>query len=188
MQNKSTYFTISISIVTLIIWIWIWYFFTPEYKLSMYNKNEMNLWVADRWIDLRYLNAMIAHHRWAMLLADQAKENAQKSEIKNLAWDILKGEPKLIDELYWWKRDWYNDIRTVRDPYPTKLWWSDEKFELRFLNALIAHHENWIEMTKEIRTKSSKKEVLDNADAVEQFLTTTLEMLKKWRSEWYWVN
>jgi hypothetical protein len=36
--------------------------------------------------------------------------------------------------------------------------------------------------------KSSRKEVLDNADAVENFLKTTLVALKEWRKAWYNVN
>jgi uncharacterized protein (DUF305 family) len=58
-------------------------------------------------------------------------------------------------------------------------------FDLRFLNALIAHHENGIVMTQEVRAKSSRAEVLDNADAVEAFLKKTGVMLREWRKAWY---
>jgi hypothetical protein len=40
-------------------------------------------------------------------------------------------------------------------------------------------------MTKEIRLKSSRNAVLDNADAVEAFLGGGLVMLRNWRGEWY---
>jgi hypothetical protein len=151
-----------------------------------YEKN-MDLGAADRLVDLRYINAMIAHHRAAMLLAESAGVSGRE-EVRALSREILTNEPKLIAELYGWKKDWYRDSRAVSDPAGINLGAVDTKFDLRFLNALIAHHKAGIAMTKEIRSKSSRSEVLDNADAVEQFLITTLAGLESWRNEWYGVQ
>ncbi len=176
----------SLLIVGLMTGVGIGYFLTPQYQETMY-RASMDLGPADRLVDLRYVNAMIAHHRGALLLAEQAKQS-QRQEIVLLANAIQKDEPKLIDELYEWKRAWYRDTRRVRDPLPVHIGNYDQTLDLRFLNALIAHHEAGIVMTKEIRSKSSRKEVLDNADAVENFLKTTLVTLKEWRTSWYNVN
>ncbi len=176
---------ISLMIVCAIIGSAVGYYLTPEYRLAMYDKNPMTLGTADRWIDQRYLNAMIAHHRGAMLLAEQAKGESNRPEIQELAEKILKDEPVAIAELYTWKKSWYNDTRTVKDPAPIRLGRADASFDLRFLNALIAHHDAGLLMTREIKTKSSRPEVIDNANAVETFLTTTLKILQEWRSEWY---
>jgi uncharacterized protein (DUF305 family) len=160
------------------------YAFTSEYRLSMYEKTTMDLGRPDRTLDLRYVNAMIAHHRGAMLVAEQAKKS-ERTEVKNLAEAILKDEPKAIAELYAWKKDWYGDERSVKDPLVPKLGSYDKTFDLRFLNAVIAHHENGVAMTGDVRLKSSRSAVLDNADAVEAFLKGGIVMLSKWRSEWY---
>lgn len=151
----------------------------------MYEKNNMSLGQADRTFDLRYINAMIAHHRGAMLLAEQLSKNTSRPEMKTLAQNILADEPKAIDELYTWKKDWYGDTKTVRDPIVANLGPADEKFDLRFLNAIIAHHEAGIVMTKETREKSSRAEILNNADAVEAFLINGITTLKGIRSSWY---
>jgi uncharacterized protein (DUF305 family) len=145
----------------------------------------MDLGRADRGLDLRYINAMIAHHRGAMLLAEQAQPLTQKKEIQDLAADILKNEPPAIQELYDWKKSWYGDTKKVKDPIVAKLGDYDKTYELRFLNALIAHHEDGLKMTREVRTKSSRMEILNNADAVDTFFVTTLEIFKGWRKEWY---
>jgi uncharacterized protein (DUF305 family) len=145
----------------------------------------MSLGQADRTFDLRYINAMIAHHRGAMLLAEQLSKNTSRPEMKTLAQNILADEPKAIDELYTWKKDWYGDTKTVRDPIVANLGPADEKFDLRFLNAIIAHHEAGIVMTKETREKSSRAEILNNADAVEAFLINGITTLKGIRSSWY---
>ncbi len=177
---------VSLLVVGLIVGAGIGYYLTPEYQETMYTKS-MDLGTADRLVDLRYLNAMTAHHRGALLLAKQA-EQSQRAEIRDLAAAIQRDEPRLIDELYAWKKQWYRDTRRVRDPLPAQLGTYDEKLDLRFLNALIAHHEEGIRMTQEVRAKSSRTEVLDNADAVETFLKTTLVTLKDWRRTWYSVN
>ncbi len=179
---------VSLMVVTGIVGLAGGYYVSPTYQQTMYVKEEMGLGQADRFIDLRYINKMAAHHTGAMLLASQVENASQRKEIKTLAAGIKEGEPKLINELYQWKRDWYNDTRKVADPIVAKLGSTDEKLDLRFLNALIAHHEAGIEMTQEVRRKSSRKEILNNADAVESFLSTTLVTLKDWRTQWYNIN
>lgn len=187
MSKTSLPLAVALMLIAGLIGLGIGYFFTPEYQLSMYEKNGMNLGRADRGLDLRYINAMIAHHRGAILLAAQA-EKSERPEIVALAKEIQKGEPVLIQELYAWKKAWYGDVRPVRDPVGPKLGSVDKTFDLRFLNALIAHHEAGIVMTEDVRQKSSRSAVLDNADAVEAFLTGSAEQLRAWRAEWYSVK
>lgn len=185
MKQVSSFTLAGFVTVALIIGMGFGYYLSPEYRLSMYEKDSMDLGPADRQVDLRYINAMIAHHRAAMLLAEQAAKQSARTEMKSLASEIAANEPKLIEELYGWKEAWYEDERKVKDPQVAVLGTSEEKFDLRFLNALIAHHDAGILMTEEIRSKSSRNEVLDNADAVENFLRTTREALKGLRKEWY---
>jgi uncharacterized protein (DUF305 family) len=90
----------------------------------------------------------------------------------------LKDEPAAIDELYAFRRALVqrhshsprSDCCSVRCTY-------DDKYDLRFLNALIAHHEMGLDMTSEkSASKSSRTEVLNNADAVDTFLKNTLQI------------
>lgn len=184
MNKISTYLSVSLIVIGFIIGIGIGYSFTPQYSLSMYDKSGMDLGRPDKWVDLRYINEMIRHHRGAILVAEQA-EISQRPEIENLAKEIQKNEPALIEELYEWKKNWYRDTKKVTDPIVPNLGTYNDTFDLRFLNAVIAHHENGIEMTKDIRVKSSRSEILDNANAVEKFLTDSGDMLKEWRKNWY---
>ncbi|NTV01526.1 MAG: DUF305 domain-containing protein [Chlorobiaceae bacterium] len=187
MQKITLSLAVSLMIVSAVAGIGVGYWLTPQYSLSMYDKNVMDLGQPDKWIDLRYIDAMIAHHRGAMLLAEQARQS-RNTEIEGLAASILKDEPPNIDELYRWKKEWYGDTRSVRDPLVPRLGAYDRTFDLRFLNALIAHHRNGILMTREIRLKSSRPEVLDNADKVEQFLSGGVAMLRDWRKTWYNIS
>jgi uncharacterized protein (DUF305 family) len=177
--------SIAFILIALVIGMGIGFASSPPYPATMESEQAMGLGTSDRWVDLRYINAMIRHHRGAMLLAEVAKKESKRPEIHGLSIAILENEPKLIDELYSWKRAWYNDSRRVTDPTIPNLATYDEKFDLRLLNALIAHHEAGIAMTSEIRMKSSNKDVLNNADAVELFLTDSTATLKNWRAAWY---
>ncbi|MEO6508696.1 MAG: DUF305 domain-containing protein [Patescibacteria group bacterium] len=188
MNKLSFQLTLSLMIVSLIVGLAAGYYISPSYQQTMYIKDDMGLGQADRFVDLRYINQMAAHHRGAILLADQIALKTKRTEIKELSVAIQTGEPKLIEELYGWKKDWYKDNRKVADPIVANLGPSDEKVDLRFLNALIAHHEAGIKMTQEIRSKSSRKEVLENADAVEAFLSGSITTLKEWRKQWFKVN
>lgn len=188
MNKFNPYLITSLLIVVFVLGLMGGYYVSPAYKMTMYENDMMGLGQADRFVDLRYLNAMAQHHRAAMLLVQQVDGRANKSEINNLAKEILANEPKLIEELYDWKKSWYNDGRKVSDPKVVNLGQVDESFELRFLNALIAHHIEGIKMTQEIRLKSSRVEVIDNANAVEDFLSTTLITLKTFRKEWYGIE
>lgn len=184
MNKISTYLAVSLIVISFVIGIGAGYSFTPQYSLSMYDKNSMDLGRVDKWVDLRYIDAMITHHRGAILVAQQA-EKSNRPEVQNLAKEIQKNEPLLIDELYTWKKNWYGDTKKVADPVVPNLGSYNDTFDLRFLNAVIAHHENGIVMTEDIRVKSSRNEILDNANAVEKFLTESGTMLKEWRKSWY---
>jgi uncharacterized protein (DUF305 family) len=181
----SIYLTLGLIIVASLLGMVFGYYLTPEYKLSMYEKESMDLGRADKTFDLRYINAMISHHRGAMLLAKQLEKNTTHPEMKALAEMILSEEPKAIAELYQWKKDWYGDEKKVKDPIVANLGPTDEKFDLRFLNAMITHHQDGIVMTKETSQKSTRLEILNNADAVETFLKNGIETLKGLRKTWY---
>lgn len=184
-MKVSIYLTLGFVVVGIILGIGFGYYLTSEYKVSMFNDDSMSLGEADRTFDLRYINAMISHHRGAMLLAEQLGANTTRPEMKALSQNILNDEPKAIAELYSWKKDWYGDTKSVNDPTVANLGPTGDNFDLRFLNAIIAHHESGIIMTKEARLKSSRALVLDNADAVEAFLLNGLEALKGLRANWY---
>jgi len=184
----SVYLTSGLVIVGIILGLSFGYYLTPEYTVSMYEKNSMTLGRADRTFDLRYINAMIAHHRGAMLLAEQLGKNTTRPELQSLSKAILSDEPAAIAELYAWKKSWYNDTKSVKDPIVANLGPAGETFDLRFLNAIIAHHEAGIEMTEETSKKSSRAEILDNANAVEKFLSNGLQTLTVLRTTWYNVQ
>lgn len=185
----SKYITISLVIIFFVLGTGLGYVVSPQYSMNQYESKQMvDLGKADKYVDLRYINAMIAHHKGAMKLAEQVKNESQRQDIKDLANMILTDEPKAIAELYQWKKDWYNDTTEVASMGVPNLGTYDEKLDWRFLNALITHHESGIEMTMEIQKKSTRNEILNNANAVEDFLHKGKIKLSQMRTDWYEVK
>src|SRR3990172_6980220 len=58
-------------------------------------------------IDAHFIEQMIPHHEDAITMANLALTNAKKSEIKQLAQNIVDSQSKEIDEMKGWYKDWY---------------------------------------------------------------------------------
>lgn len=179
---------LGILIVVLCTGIGIGYWLTPEYQVqNTQMKKSHDLGVADQWVDLRYVDGMIAHHLSAIYLLEQAQQQSKRQEIKDLASAVIAADRQGINKLYAQKTEWYGNNRQVIEYTKTNLGTGDDAFDLRLLNALLIHHQQAIESAKEISTKSVRNEVLNTANEVTQALTANAEQLKLWRKAWYGI-
>ncbi len=179
--------TIGWVVVVFILGIGIGFYFTPEYaQMNAAKRSSMvELGMADKYFDLRYVNNMIAHHLAAIDMAKQAQEKSSRPEIKELAQIIITTDERGIEQLYTYKKTWYGDTKPVTRFDKTELGAADELFDLRFLNALTVHHEMAIESAKEVQTKSVRTEVLNLANDVITNLSANLKQFATWRKAWY---
>ena len=56
--------------------------------------------------DAAFIEAMIAHHRGAIDMAESARENAGHEEIKGMAEDIISTQSKEIEMMKNWQTQW----------------------------------------------------------------------------------
>lgn len=179
---------LGILLVTLLIGVAIGYWLTPEYQIqNTQMKKTHDLGVADQWVDLRYIDNMIAHHLSAIYLLEQAQQQSDRQEIKALAEAVIASDKIGIETLYAQKLDWYDNDRQVTEFNKTNLGTRDEKFDLRLINALLIHHQEAIDAAKDISSKSVRNEVLNTASEVTVSLTDNAEQLIQWRKEWYGI-
>lgn len=188
MKHISLYLALALAVVVGIVGYGFGLSQTPQYKQFMLDKSSMGLGQADALLDKRYLENMIVHHQTALDLATQVSTLTNRPEIKNLSQEIINTEPGLIAELYDFRRDWYQDESSVDSASSINLGEYDDNLDLRFLNALIFHHQDGIAMTQEVRMKSVNSQTLNNADSVENFLRKTLPVLEQMRADWYQVK
>lgn len=177
-------------IIALLVGIAIGFSVTPEYAQMKAEKQSpmMNLGKADAYVDLRFIDGMISHHLAAIYLANQAKTQSKRSEIQALADSILSVDTEGIAKLYEQKKSWFGNTKQVTQYAKVQLGSADEQFDLRFVNALIAHHEEAISVAQEMQTKSTRSDVLNLAGTVITGLTDGIETLETWRGEWYGIN
>lgn len=69
---------------------------------------NMDLGAADDQFDLRFINSMIPHHQGAVTMAQEALEKSQRSEIKNLAQEIIASQKLEVSQMEQWRKAWYN--------------------------------------------------------------------------------
>jgi len=177
----------SLIIIAFIVGMGAGYSLTPEYASTMQEKNTtmVPLGKADRFIDLRYLNGVIAHHLTAIDLARQALEKSHREEVRNLAEEIIQSDEASIKQLMIYKQSWYKDDRNIGEFEKINLGDDGKRFDLRFLNTLITHHVEAIDTAKEISTKSTRDEVLNLADEITQSLGKSKLILEQLRKDWY---
>ncbi len=182
-------FLLGIVTVTFIFGMAAGYWLTPEYqRQNVAMKGAHELGAADQWVDLRYIDGMIAHHLSAIFILEQVQQQSQRPEMKQLAQAVIAADTAGIEQLYAIKKEWYSDTRKITSFKKVNLGSADDTFDLRAVNALIAHHEEAIDKADEVSTKSVRSETLDVANEVQSSLTASKQQLEQWRKEWYGIE
>ncbi len=176
--------------IAFLIGIGVGFSMTPEYAQMKKEKQApmMSLGKADAYVDLRFIDGMIAHHFAAIYLATQAKDQSKRPEIQALANTIIAVDTEGIEKLYVQKKSWFDNSKKITQFAKVNLGTADDKFDLRFINALVAHHEEAIDVARDIQTKSTRNDVLTLSGDVIRGLTDGIKTLTQWRKEWYGLN
>ncbi len=173
---------------------------------SMMNHGtEMDLGAADVNYDLRFIDAMMMHHQGAVVMAKEALEKSQRPEMKQLANNIIEAQNKEIAQMKQWRTAWYPKAsqqpvafgganKSVM-PMSAKqhesmmmsqdLGAADDKFDLRFLNAMIPHHEGALVMAKDALSKSTRPEIKQLNQDILTSQQAEITRMKQWRKAWY---
>lgn len=70
--------------------------------------------------DKAFIEQMITHHQGAIDMAKLAKDNANHSEVKKLADDILTAQSKEIDMMQTWQTQWgYKNTPSIESSHNT---------------------------------------------------------------------
>ena len=172
---------------------------------SMMNHSmAMDLGAADANYDLRFIDGMMMHHKGAVAMAKEALEKSQRPEIKQLANSIIEAQNKEIAQMKQWRKAWYpkasqqpvayggaNKSVTMSAKQHESMMMSqdlgaaDNEFDLRFLNAMIPHHEGAIVMAKDAISKSTRPEIKQLNQDILTSQQAEITQMKQWRKAWY---
>ncbi|MEH2235156.1 DUF305 domain-containing protein [Nostoc sp.] len=172
---------------------------------QMNNSMAMDLGPADANLDLRFIDAMIPHHQGAVEMAKEAQQKSKRPEIKKLADNIIKSQNQEITQMKQWRQAWYPSAGDKPMAYDSQmghmmemssnqtkammmsqdLGAADAEFDLRFINAMIPHHEGAVKMAKDVLSKSKRPEIKQLAQEIIKAQNTEIKQMQQWRKTWY---
>lgn len=86
-------------------WRTLWY---PDLaETTGMDMGSMEVPVGDAPFDQRFIQAMIPHHQSAITMAQDALQNAERPEIKDLAQAIITAQEGEIAQMRQWLQEWY---------------------------------------------------------------------------------
>lgn len=172
---------------------------------GMMDHGSMDLGPADESFDLRFIDAMIMHHQGAVVMAEDAQQASTRPEIQTLASDIIAAQQTEIAEMQAWREGWYPDASAEPVMYSAEMGHmmpmsadmmsammmdvdlgnADDEYDLRFINAMIPHHEGALTMAQEALAKSSRPEIQELAEAIIASQQVEIDQMTQWRQDWY---
>ena len=177
---------------------------STEHGTGSHHDMAMDLGPADTNYDLRFIDAMTLHHQGAVDMAKEAQQKSQRSEIKQLAADIINEQNKEIGQFKQWRQAWYpqagNELVAYGGASKSTVPMSEQQhrsmmmsqdlgagtaeFDLRFINAMIPHHEGAIQMAKDALAKSQRSEIKKLSQTIIDSQQKEIEQMKQWQETW----
>ncbi|WP_414563993.1 MULTISPECIES: DUF305 domain-containing protein [unclassified Anabaena] len=167
--------------------------------------HAMDLGPTDASYDLRFIDGMIMHHEGAVVMAKEVQEKSQRPEMKQLAEEIITAQNQEIAQMREWRTAWYPNAGDKPLAYHAEmghmmemtpeqmqammmsmdLGAADEEFDLRFIDAMIPHHEGAVVMAQDTLEKSQRPEIKNLAQEIIKAQETEINQMKQWRQAWY---
>lgn len=166
---------------------------------------SMDLGPKDEAFDLRLIDAMIPHHEGAVAMAQEALEKSTRPEIQQLAQAIIEAQEQEIAQMKEWRAAWYPDADETPMMYDASMGHmmpmtdemrrsmmmfgdlgdADDQFDLRFIDAMIPHHEGAIDMAQQALEKSDRPEIQQLAQNILSSQQQEIDQMTQWRQQWY---
>lgn len=166
---------------------------------------NMDLGPKDANFDLRFIDGMTPHHEGAIAMAQEALQKSKRPEIKKLAQDIINAQQQELAQMKTWRSTWYPKANVTPMMYNAQmghmmpmseamrssmmmngdLGAADDQFDLRFLNAMIPHHQGAVTMAQQALEKSDRPEVKQLAQNIVDSQQKEIDQMNQWKKAWY---
>jgi uncharacterized protein (DUF305 family) len=167
--------------------------------------HNMDVGPADANYDLRFIDSMIPHHQGALVMAQEVLQKSKRPELIKLAQGIISDQNKEIAQMQLWRKQWYpkasatpimwhaqmNHEMTMTAEHKQSMMMSmslgkaDARFDLRFLNAMIPHHQGAVTMGQDLLKKSQRPQMQKLSQSIIQSQQAEIELMNQWRQKWY---
>ncbi|MBD1812251.1 DUF305 domain-containing protein [Microcoleus vaginatus DQ-U2] len=166
---------------------------------------SMDLGPGDADYDLRFIDGMTVHHQGAVNMAKEVLNKSKRPEMKKLANNIIAAQNREINQMKEWRKAWYPKASSTPMAYHAQmghmmamtpeqmqsmmmsmdLGAADDQFDLRFINAMIPHHEGALVMAEDALKKSKRSEMTKLSQEILTSQKQEIEQMKQWRQAWY---
>ncbi|HEX6291645.1 MAG TPA: DUF305 domain-containing protein [Herpetosiphonaceae bacterium] len=145
--------------------------------------------VADTF-DAQFIDSMVEHHNGAIRMAEEAIRQSERAEIKQLAQNIIDAQHKEIQQMGAWREAWYPGSQVTGGtgmPMGHMEISADtsKPFDLRFIEAMISHHQGAIDMAKEAQTRAEHAEIKQLAAEIIKAQEAEIAQMKSWQQQWF---
>ncbi len=171
----------------------------------MQHNMSMDIGPADADYDLRFIDSMVMHHQGAVNMAEEALTKSQRPEMRTLAQDIIAAQKQEIEQMKQWRTTWYPNADQTPMAWSAEmghmmamsedmeqsmmmsldLGEADADFDLRFIDAMIPHHEGALVMAQDALSKTNRPEIKKLSQDVLNSQQNEIALMKQWRKDWY---
>ena len=140
--------------------------------------------------DATFIDSMVEHHGGAIEMANEALAQATRPEILGLARAIIVSQGEEIEQLQAWRDEWYPSLPPTGGMGMSmgEMQLSSDNntpFELRFIDAMIPHHESAIDMANMALSESEREEIRAMAEDIVRVQSDEIAQMKEWRADWF---
>ena len=148
---------------------------------------------------------MTPHHQGAEEKAKEAQQKSKRPEVLKLAAGIIQAQNKELNQMKQWRQSWYPKASAKPVAYNSQMGHSmpmsqdqmkgmmmsmnlgsaDDQFDLRFLNAMIPHHEGAVVMAQDALSKSKRPEIKKLAAEIIASQKAEIKQMQQWKQAWY---
>jgi uncharacterized protein (DUF305 family) len=167
--------------------------------------HSMDLGPADADYDLRFIDAMIPHHEGALIMAKDLAQKSQRPELQKLAKDIIRAQTQEIAQMKQWRTAWYPqapstpmawhaEMKHMMAMKPEQvsamrmdldLGKADRQYDLRFLQAMVPHHQAAVVMAQDLAQKTKRPELQKLSQNILTSQQAEIDQMQAWQKSWY---
>lgn len=148
--------------------------------------------------DKDYLADMIVHHEGAMNMSEMAIASAGRQEIKDLAASINASQGPEVARMVDLQQKWgypktSGHMMTAAGEHAMNNMAMDgealkglsgDAFDKKFLELMIQHHQDAIDMSRPAATNSNREEIKDMAQTIITAQTKEIVQMQLWQKQW----
>jgi uncharacterized protein (DUF305 family) len=174
-------------------------------RKGMGMNHSMDLGPADADYDLRFIDAMIPHHQGALVMAQNLAPKTKRPELQKLAKDITSAQTAEIAQMKQWRQAWYPQapstpmawhagMKHMMAMQPEQisamkmdmdLGKADAQYDLRFLQAMVPHHQAAVVMAQDLAQKTKRPELQKLAKDIMASQQAEIDQMQQWQKSWY---